>query len=253
MGVGRLLSTSGLANGGHLHDYHFVEYPRIVRSAFGDEGFRVDGVRLSWLSPLPFWAEIVLEGQFLARANDFATGNVNLFFELNEDHGLSIEGFAILNGWNKSHKTFLLNGWGASLRYKYKPTKRGGRNHFILAGEFIHRNISLEGGIVSGLYVLAEYLWAKRFSVGLNYDQIISTGSIEGNALTLAFSWYISEFQRLRLQYTHALVGKIDANKLLFNWNFYTGTSPCPCLLIVYKIKLLILFKIFNDKRINKL
>ncbi len=68
LSVGRMRSRIGLVNVMHVHDFSFIAYPRIVTEYWGEEGLSVDGVRISWLVPLPFWSEVVAEGERTGRA-----------------------------------------------------------------------------------------------------------------------------------------------------------------------------------------
>ena len=64
--VGKMYEAFGLHNRLHTHAFPFLDPPLVNRAIFGPEGLNDTGVELSWLAPLPWFAEVrggVYDGQ----------------------------------------------------------------------------------------------------------------------------------------------------------------------------------------------
>ena len=250
LSLGRMRSRMGLANPIHLHDFNFVEYPRSITTYWGEEGLSVDGLRLSWLSPLPFWAEMVVEGQKAPdeEGRDLATAGVDLFFPFGDDLGLALTGFGYFDKPPHHHHEeeemeeedhedeaeeeepeFGLNGWGLGFRSKWKPTAKAMYRHFILQGELMSRKLEEEYRI--GFYTMAEYLLARRWTIGAMFQRFERPhdehdgGDEEGSSssLELTLTFWPTEFQRLRLQYDHPFETETGEKQLLLKWTYIIG------------------------------
>ena len=196
---GRMRSKIGLLNVVHLHDFNFINYPEPITRYFGAEGLMNDGVRISWLSPLPIWAEFILEGQKINsdEEDDYGTGGVNVFLPFGENAGLMLTGFGYYN--NQSHNNPLapelhhndednhvdehdleydafidnlsgnkdneINGSGIGIRYKWQPITRALYKHVIIQSEFMNRAFGDES--YSGAYIYGEYKFSQRWSAGI--------------------------------------------------------------------------------------
>jgi hypothetical protein len=58
--AGQMFSDFGRINSQHPHTWGFVDSPLVSARLLGPDGLRNPGVRLSWLTPLPFFAELSL-------------------------------------------------------------------------------------------------------------------------------------------------------------------------------------------------
>jgi hypothetical protein len=56
--AGQYFSQFGRLNATHPHTWDFVDQPVINSRLLGEDGFRGPGAQLSWLTPLPFFAEL---------------------------------------------------------------------------------------------------------------------------------------------------------------------------------------------------
>ncbi|HEV3027386.1 MAG TPA: zinc-regulated TonB-dependent outer membrane receptor, partial [Planctomycetota bacterium] len=56
--AGQYFSQFGRLNATHPHTWDFVDQPVINSRLLGEDGFRGPGGQLSWLTPLPFFAEL---------------------------------------------------------------------------------------------------------------------------------------------------------------------------------------------------
>jgi hypothetical protein len=58
--AGQFFTEFGRQNQQHPHVWEFVDQPLILNRAFGPDGLRNPGARLSWLAPTPFYSELFL-------------------------------------------------------------------------------------------------------------------------------------------------------------------------------------------------
>lgn len=58
--VGQYFTEFGRINSQHPHAWDFIDQPVIHSRVFGPDGMRAPGARLSWLAPLPWFAELYL-------------------------------------------------------------------------------------------------------------------------------------------------------------------------------------------------
>ena len=58
--AGQFFADFGRQNPQHPHQWAFVDQPLILNRAFGPDGLRNPGARLSWLAPTPFYTELSL-------------------------------------------------------------------------------------------------------------------------------------------------------------------------------------------------
>ena len=61
--AGQFFSSFGRLNPSHPHAWDFVDQPVVSSRFMGPDGLRGPGAQLSWLTPLPFFAEVVLSAQ----------------------------------------------------------------------------------------------------------------------------------------------------------------------------------------------
>jgi hypothetical protein len=61
--AGQFFTDFGRINATHPHTWDFVDQPVVNSRFFGADGLRSQGIQLSWLTPLPFFAEVVLSAQ----------------------------------------------------------------------------------------------------------------------------------------------------------------------------------------------
>jgi hypothetical protein len=61
--AGQFFTEFGRLNPTHPHTWDFVDQPVVNSRFFGPDGLRNPGLQLSWLAPLPFFAELTLSAQ----------------------------------------------------------------------------------------------------------------------------------------------------------------------------------------------
>ena len=105
--AGQFLTRMGRLNPTHPHSWSFVDQPLVNGTLLGSEGSRGTGLEVSWLTPLPWFVDVLLSatdaaGECCARSFmggddlgvrsplDFVyTLGLRQFFELNDDLGLA--------------------------------------------------------------------------------------------------------------------------------------------------------------------
>jgi hypothetical protein len=209
----RYFSDIGYWNSVHRHAWDFQD-ASLVQQSFLGENFKIDGLRASWIAPLPLYLEFGAEGGKPVEF-PFPDSNHNsngfqawtLFAHLGDDIGVSSSyRFGI---WGMQAKnqvtdqplpaldftgvTNLLTGgnnklWGLDFVYKWAPNGDPTYRNFKLTSEWMHR--SLDGTLASGAntgpftanqsgwYVQGIYQFHPYWRVGLRYDQL-AEGSYE--------------------------------------------------------------------------
>ena len=67
--AGRFFTEFGRQNNQHPHAWAFVDQPLAMNRMFGSDGLRQNGVRLSWLAPMPWYTELMC-GVFNGQGGD---------------------------------------------------------------------------------------------------------------------------------------------------------------------------------------
>ncbi len=203
----RYFSGVGYWNSFHRHAWDFQD-ASLVQQSFLGENFKIDGLRASWIAPLPVYLEFGAEGgkpvefpfpDSNHNSNGFQTGT--LFAHVGDDIGVSSSyRFGIWGMQAKNQVTdqplaaldftgvtnTLTGGnnklWGVDLVYKWAPNGDPAYRNFKLTAEWMHR--SLDGTLTSGAntgpftanqsgwYVQGVYQFHPYWRVGLRYDQL---------------------------------------------------------------------------------
>lgn len=226
--AGMFFTEVGRLNPQHPHAWDFVDQPVINSRIFGGDGLRNPGARLSWLTPLPWWSELLLTMQN-------ANGETAQSFLASAERPVRSFSDALyagrwLNGWSFSRATAVNLGvsgvagpnptgahnrtWvgGADFFVKWQPTSAyQGWPFAAFQAEVLGRRYELGASVDRrddwGGY--AQLLWGAthRWVVGARYDFADGTGPGFGPALdqrqraAAVASFYPTEFSKLRLQY----------------------------------------------------
>jgi hypothetical protein len=225
--VGQFLTRFGRQNSTHPHSWHFVDQPIVLGKFFGGEGNRGLGGEVSWLMPLPWYAELVAsvneaEGECCMRSyfggnrpdigglGDFVyTLALKQFFPFGEDWGLKWGITAQLGPTNTGN----LNRaeiYGTDLYLRYKPTDSANQTSVSMTAELLHRRRQVPGDVLTDTGGYGQIVWRinKRWETGARYEFV--TG-IEDDPLDPEWSefrdrssiqgtFYPSHFSRIRVQ-----------------------------------------------------
>jgi hypothetical protein len=225
--AGQFLTRFGRINPTHPHTWDFVDQPFVISKMLGPDGNRGLGAEISWLSPLPWYLELVLSqtmavGECCARSfyadmNQGVRGPQDLetmfaikqFFALSDDWSLATGLSAALgpNPTSRSAETYI---FGGDLYLKYRPISHESTTIVSLQAEALTRRRDSPAGVLadSGLYAQVLWRFAQRWTTAARFD--FGTGVHDdpldpdwvGNRYRVSadVTFYPTEFSRLRLQ-----------------------------------------------------
>lgn len=238
--AGTYFTEFGRLNAQHPHNWNFVDQPVVNSRMFGGDGLRGPGARLSWLTPLPWYSEILggvqnANGEtafsFLNKAGEdfagytlvardvqstkdllYSTRLLNSF-DLNEELTLNF-GASSLWGPNASASDTQTNIYGTDIYMKWKPLANDRGFPFVSwQTELMKRDY--EAGEQKnnlndrGLYTQALWGFKKNWVAGLRYDLAdgdgLSTDHLRDrrDRISPNLTWYPTEFSKIRFQYNY--------------------------------------------------
>jgi hypothetical protein len=225
---GRFLADFGRLAKTHAHELPFVNEPLSVERMIGGET-QADGLEVNYLFPTPFFLRATLGGyNKLGEGNDRLDnsksrswsqftylGRLNTYFDLSDNHSIELgTSMAVTPSvrlvGDPSGGDRMLN--GVDLTYRYQPLDSAVYQGFTLGSELFANserfavNDAAQRRRSVGGYSYAELKLNKSWSTGFLFDY---APSIESPAKkTIGYSpyltWNMSEFNRLRFQFTHA-------------------------------------------------
>ncbi len=254
---GRFFADVGRFSHWHDEALPFVDRPPSLDRLIGGES-GAEGVEVSWLAPLPFFAELTT-GSYNSIGNErreepdaFGTqpdrthfSNLTwlarplTYFDLTETASVELGGTFAVRPSEKRR-----NLYGVDVTFRHQPGTSGFYQGTVLAGEWIWNDeefLDVELGIDpgtglpiigsgtfhrQGAYAYVESFFGRRYSTGLRFDYSEALfGALDVQRTYSAFvTWMPSEFQRLRLQGDHIdLVGPTD-NRLTVQWTAFLGS-----------------------------
>lgn len=230
--AGQFLTRFGRINSTHPHAWDFVDQPFIIGRYFGGDGNHGLGGELSWLTPLPWYVEVVgsitdANGATTARSFygdtdpwlksplDFQfTGAVKQFFPLHDDLSL-LFGLSSATGPNQDNRQTLI--LGTDIYLKYRPVSSNSFTIVSLQAEGMWRRRWLTGEILTdtGGYAQLFYRFAQRWALAFRFENgspaLAQNGSVGYDPLnpewtearqrwSLNATFWPTEFSRIRLQ-----------------------------------------------------
>ncbi len=232
--AGQMLTRFGRLNSTHPHSWEFVDQPFMLGKIFGGEGNRGLGVELSYLTPLPWYVEIIgsttdATGESTARsfygANDGGIDSpldfqntlaIKQFFELSANWSL-LWGLSVANGPNPHGRDTRSDVYGTDLYLKYRPITRASYTIVSLQTEWLYRRRQVPGLVLQDTGGYAQLWWrfAQRWATAGRYEYGTPTYDSSGNIAvdpldpaqdserhraSLNVTFWPTEFSRLRLQ-----------------------------------------------------
>lgn len=225
--AGQFLTRMGRLNPTHQHAWSFVDQPLVNGKFFGSEGSRGLGAELSWLAPLPWYAQLSSSvtgaaGDCCARswygADDpgvdgpedlLVTSRLEQFLPLSEDLGL-LWGVSAQHGPNATGQGNRSELYASDLYLRYRPVDDPDRRSISLQLEGMYRTRQLPDDVLQdhGGYAMVVWAFAKEWSTGARQEWVTGaygdpvdpewTGTRERSSLQLTYT--PSHFSRLRLQ-----------------------------------------------------
>lgn len=230
--AGQFFTAFGRHNPLHPHAWSFVNKPLVAGRMFGGDGMRNPGAQLSWLTPLPWYSELIVSGQNSAGETMPSFGGEGFeqrsladlmtlarwvnFFPLGEAVSLNLGGSFAYGPNGTQDATGRTRIAGGDLYLKYRNP--GSRSFVALQGEVIKRFYNSAGAKFDdwGMYTEISYLLGEpleRWQVGARYDWVsdrptpVETSEGDDSSsrwrVSPAITYYPSEFSKLRLQYDH--------------------------------------------------
>jgi hypothetical protein len=230
---GQFLTRFGRINASHPHAWEFADQPFALGRAFGGEGNRGLGMELSYLTPLPWYMELVAsvsraDGEETARSFYGAEGQavdgpfdllyvtaVKQFFALSDDWSLfwGVSGAFGPNAAARDTGTQII---GSDLYLKYRPITEQDPPVVSLQTEWLYRRRELASEVLwdVGGYAQLLYRFAKRWSVAgrgeygsaardggdVALDPLDPDWTRTRTRWSAALTHYPTEFSRFRLQ-----------------------------------------------------
>jgi hypothetical protein len=242
--VGQFLTRFGRINNTHLHSWNFVDQPFAIGRIFGGEGNRGLGLELSYLTPLPWFVELVgsvtdAAGEGTARSFygdtdlgvngllDFQyTFAVKQFFPLSEAWSL-LWGLSLADGPNSLGHGNRTDVYGTDLYLKFRPATEGNFTTVSLQTEWFYRRRQVPRDSLRDVNGYAElfYRFAQRWGTAARYEfgspARLSSGQVGADELDAEWTssrhrisanatFWPTEFSRVRLQGSTDLLGWQD-------------------------------------------
>lgn len=106
--AGQYFTEFGRLNPRHPHAWNFVDQPLILNRIFGGDGLRNPGARLSWLTPLPWYSEVL--GGCQQAGGETAPGFLGQPFDPANPPGPNFTGHTPVDRPVRSLEDFVING-----------------------------------------------------------------------------------------------------------------------------------------------
>ncbi len=205
--AGQIYSPFGRTSQLHRHQWTFVDQPLAMQRLVGAEGLSGAGGDLSWLAPLPWFAELHLAYQ--ATHPGFEEGQAQLtgvarliqYFDLSDEATLGVGlSWGLFQAETPEQWKNLA---GADLYVKFRDPSS--RSSVVLQGEIYGRQLGGQAFSEArwGGYGQAVWRVDRNWEVGARYDNAPGPVALEAGTQenwTALGTYYTSEFFRLRLQ-----------------------------------------------------
>ncbi len=232
--AGQFFTAFGRLNPVHPHAWHFVDQPVVNSRFLGPDGLRSQGAQLSWLTPLPFFAELTFSVQnahgetatsFRSAPGETVAGRTLIERDVESasdllylarlqtsfdpsDELTLVSGASALFGPNATGEGTHTQIYGADLYVKWKPLESEQGWPFVAwQTEAMYRKYEaaevLDGELLVdpersladfGVYSQLVWGFARPWVAGLRFDYAKG----EADAFTLAEQVYGSESDSLR-------------------------------------------------------
>ncbi len=183
---GQFLHRFGRINPTHPHSWDFVDQPFAIGRVFGSEGGRGLGIELSWLSPLPWYVEVIgsvqhPSGEATSRsfgARDVEdprdlvyVGAVKQFFPLSSAWSLlwGLSGAYGRNDTGRDNHTAI---YGSDLYLKWRPADVATFTTVSWQTELFYRRRQIPGALLADASGYTQLFWrfAQRWGTAARYE-----------------------------------------------------------------------------------
>ncbi len=224
---GQFLTRFGRLNPTHPHSWTFLDQPLVNGKFFGGEGSRGLGVETSWLTPLPWYVELVGSSTMANQAccaRSFFGGNdpgvdgiedllyttaLKQFFALSDDWSL-MWGVSAQFGPNSTGNQNRTEIYGSDLYLKWRPVGAASRTAVSLQIEGMYRTRQVPDDRLEDWGGYAHLAWtinpewetAARYEyvTGVEDDYLEEDWFEDRQRAALQLTYFPSHFSRIRLQ-----------------------------------------------------
>lgn len=224
---GRFFADFGRFSKFHPHELPFVNMPLSIERIVGGES-KADGAELSYLFPTPFFLRGTVGGYNKLgaeneRLDDTKSrswsrftylGRLQSYFDLTDDHSIEIGSTLAYTPWIRIPEdphggSRALT--GIDLTYRYQPLGSVLYQGITLGAELfgnserVERESGIRRNFAPGGYAYAEAKLTRQWAAGFLYDNapsLVSPGK-KTTAYSPFLTWNLSEFNRLRFQYSY--------------------------------------------------
>jgi len=228
--AGQFLAPIGRLNQTHPHSWQFLDQPLVLGKFLGSDGSRGMGSEVSWLTPLPWFAElravVMGAGAGACCSRSFLGGQqggadprdllytiaFKQFFDVAPDWSLlwGLSAQAGPNGAARGARTAI---YATDLYVKYRPLADSQRAAVALQVEWLLRERWLMGTRLQDHGAYAQLVWnvdpswevglRSEYATGLRDDALDADWTGTRTRQAVQVTWYPSHFSRLRLQGGH--------------------------------------------------
>ena len=198
--TGKFYAFFGRHNNLHTHYYPFIDPPLINQNLFGFHGWNNPGISLAYLSLLPWYSEIIVQGFYESEENKPVAGilffknlwdlNDTTTLELDLSYGAGIKEFQHL--------------YNASLVWKWKPLRSVKQHSLSWTTELLQvMNDSSSEDSMGGFnsYIQWQFLknwWLEGRAEYLSHNK---WSDIETQKYSFLVSFAATEYSAIRVQY----------------------------------------------------
>lgn len=214
--VGRKLIDFGKVNPVHTHHWNYVDRPAVLESYLGDHGLRGQGGNLSYLLPLPFFAQVDF-GAWYVDVHSHGHGHhhddlgmagktfsTRLWSAVPISAAQELElGFSGLRGYDADHRDRMHVG-GLDLTYRFMGP---GLQRLLYQSEVLLLNRDTHGSSFNrwGFYKHLNYRFNKYWDAGVRFDWLETPFREKEteHSISAMLTRHLTESTKLRLQHTY--------------------------------------------------
>jgi hypothetical protein len=245
--AGAFLWEFGKQNSLHTHQYSFVERPVAWEMLLGEHGLSGPGIELSWLSPLPWYAELIATAATLGETvyglhdapTDRWSGGLRLrqLWDLTDRATFDLGASGFGGDTGHLHEETLETGTrlflGLDGTFKWTGTGANPRQ-LEIQGEWLRRRDTLdeetleeEGFAIGARARVTRRLWlGGRFDTYRPADHEEHDHADDTDTWTLSLALVPSEFQAWRIDLMRREIGGAAETGLRAQANFTIGSHP---------------------------
>jgi len=207
--VGRFRIDLGRTNAQHAHALPWIEYPLMLQTYSGGEGFAGDGVSVNWLAPTEHYLEISYQtfNNEPTPLSDAQPGTINNLLHLKNYWDLSETSTleAGLSGMRlpQAKDSDYVNLEGVDIIYRWRPTKQGKYHSFMWQTEALaaQKDVWAETVRSMGMFTAVNYQFDERWFVGgrFDYSELPDDASKESREYSTYLTFTQSEYAYWRL------------------------------------------------------